>query len=650
MGPRKTEKARYGFFIVAVACYMLFVLGYVIWSMEHERERLYADIDNRLLLAAKSLKHMLEPDFHDRAVGPQSITLQEEMINRAKINAFGRETDFDYLYTLVENKGKFYFAAPTVTEEEAREQLSWYFYPYEDIPENFEVAYRTGQPVFTSYEDQWGHFRSVAVPETSEGGRRYLACADYDISYVNALLFDNLVQSLVTAALFLFFSLPFTLLYRKLYGTFRRINTELREHRANLETLIDERTQDLVEAKEAAEAADQTKSDFLAQMSHEIRTPLHAIIGSSELLGESELNRNQRELVQLCLSNGEHLTELVNDILDLSKIEAEHLVFYDQPVDLRSLVEDMADSLLVDARHAGLEFRLEVSDEVPALVRTDPLRIRQILYNITSNAVKFTRQGTVTLRVEVPACTGSNCVIRFSIIDTGIGIPKDKLGQIFDDFMQAETGNTRPYTGTGLGLTISRKLAERMGGDITVESEVGKGSTFTVTLPLQLTEDGQSVISTPEASRHEALRILLVDDAKDNRLLMELYLKHTPHRAVSAQNGREALESFMGGGFDLIFMDISMPVMDGYAAISAIRSFETERHLPPVKAYALTGHVLENMETRFSEAGFDGYLTKPVRKSAVLGIINQVAEGNSAAKEEKTDQPSAAPEEPSDGE
>lgn len=604
---------------------MAFVVGFVFWSMEQERTRLYAEIDSRLLLAAKSLKHMLAPDFHDRAVSPQSISLEEEMVNREKISSFARETSFEYLYTLVEQGGKYYFAAPTVTEEEARDQLSWYFYPYEDVPESFRQAYRTGETVFSSYQDQWGKFRSVAVPETSQGGKRYLACADFNISYIHDLLMQELVRALVTAGLFLLFSLPFTLLYRKLYGHFREINSELRIHKTNLENLVDERTRDLVEAKEAAEAADRAKSDFLAQMSHEIRTPLHSIIGSAEVLQETDLNPDQREMVRLCLTNGEHLGALLNDVLDLAKIEAEHLVIKEETIRIREMVADIAESLGLEARKAGLELLAEIDDNVPPLVRGDSLRIRQVLYNIASNAVKFTQKGHVRLGASVQQCRARSCVLTFTIEDTGIGIAEDKIDRVFDHFIQAEAGNTRPYPGTGLGLTISRKLVQRMGGSIDVESAPGRGTTFTINLPLSIPGSDPVEVRSARPRKDHSLRILVVDDAKDNRLLMELYLKNTPHRTVTAQNGREALEAFMSGSFDLIFMDISMPVMDGYAAISAIRSFEKERGLPPVCALALTAHPRHEEGDKYVQAGFDGYLTKPVRKTAILDVIDTVA-------------------------
>ena len=409
------------------------------------------------------------------------------------------------------------------------------------------------------------------------------------------------------------------------------IGNALEEHE---KCLLEEQNRLLMEkACLATEAANRAKSEFLANMSHEIRTPLNAILGFTELLirGADEGDQAERQdYLQTIHRSGRHLLELINDILDLSKIEAGRLDVERIACSPYEVVANVMSVLRVRAKEKGLRFASEWPDGVPATIHTDPVRLRQLLINLAGNAIKFTDTGSVRIvaRLKGPL---SKPQMAFYVIDTGIGIAPDKLDRIFEPFVQADSSVTRRFGGTGLGLAISRRLAAAMGGDLTVQSELGKGSIFTATIdpgPLEGVEiapsspadavNGNGTIT--QASQHKVslapARILLVEDGSTNRKLISLVLRRAGAEVMTAENGQTGVDLAVKASFDLILMDMQMPVLDGYSATEKLRKLGCT--LPII---ALTAHAMAGDEQKCRRAGCSGYLSKPVDSDRLLQTV-----------------------------
>lgn len=417
-----------------------------------------------------------------------------------------------------------------------------------------------------------------------------------------------------------------------LYSAFNNMLDQIQAWKSALRTANVE----LASARDSAEAANSAKSQWLANMSHEIRTPLNGILGFTELLrrgadGGDEAERN--EYLDIIHGSGQHLLSLINDILDLSKIEAGHMEVEKVDCSAHQLIAEVMSVLRVRANEKGLDLSYQWHGPMPITVRTDPSRLRQILINLIGNAIKFTECGAVRVGARIDE-SGSESQLVVSVTDTGIGIPEDKQSSVFEAFRQADNSVTRRFGGTGLGLSISQRVAQLLGGALSVNSSPGEGSTFTVrvkTGPVELVASSESErtaecltasVTAPEDVSELRARILVVDDGDINRKLVRLALEKKGANVAVANDGLAGLEAALDGDFDLVLMDMQMPVMDGYTATRKLRH---AGYVGPI--IALTANAMRGDMEKCMEAGCSGYLSKPIDPGELVSVVDTTLAG-----------------------
>jgi len=387
--------------------------------------------------------------------------------------------------------------------------------------------------------------------------------------------------------------------------------------------------EDAIATAQAADSANQAKSEFLANMSHEIRTPMNLILGTSQLLERTSLNERQQNLLEVLQRNGQTLLTLINDILDLSKLEAQELRITCKPFNLSDLLETTFANFVPAAEEKGLEMKLEMDSSIPELVVGDSFRLQQVLRNLLGNALKFTAKGSVCLRSQHIEATSEPAKVRFSIIDTGVGIDAGAQENLFEPFIQADNSSTRQYGGTGLGLTICRRIVELMDGDIGVESELDKGSRFWFVIPLEEAGDRESISEDKDASTpaegkpgRSQVRILVAEDNIDNRDLLVMLLEDLGYDNVTTvENGQQALVKAEAESFDLVLMDCQMPVLDGYEATRKLRQQDSNNsHIPVI---AITANAMQGDRDKCLAAGMNDYITKPFISEVIENALTQ---------------------------
>ncbi|MGF6399762.1 signal transduction histidine kinase/ActR/RegA family two-component response regulator [Pseudomonas frederiksbergensis] len=590
--------------------YIVGVSGYIYYLYVETQGILTDNINNKLLHAALGASAILGDRYHDNLTDKQSKSEAEDWNAIQRLSSFNDSMGTAFVYSVVKRSGEAYLVSSSASKKEILEKnFVRFFDPYPDASQALLDSFERTEPTWIDYSDHWGDFRAVFVPMKSQDGTIYIAGAEMTLTdYYQQLKQDSLHHIILAILVFLVFSVI-------------RMRAHLQQLQINEEVLN--------QAKNAAEDADRSKTRFLATMSHEIRTPMYGVIGATELLARSALNREQSSLLKTINTSGRALLSLIDNILDLAKIEAGKLELKPRVFEVRALVSSSIEMIRQNMQDKPIVLEAQVSPDVPPLVKTDTNCLRQILINLLGNAVKFTEAGKVSLMVTTSGY-GTRARLEFSIRDTGIGIPMERQDSLFKPFAQFKGPASQRFTGSGLGLSICKSLVEAQQGTLSFTSQPGVGSTFSFSLPMELfsvselpiRDDHASVGFDSSFAEDYPLDILLVENHPVSQKVAMAMLQELGYAPDLASDGLEAINQCMTSTPDIIFMDINMPVMDGLEAIRKIRELPLGDICYIV---AFTASAFSSEIERFRAAGANDILTKPANFQALCRVLQRAA-------------------------
>jgi signal transduction histidine kinase len=577
-------------------------------------------VQTEMLQLARAMASTVDGDEHRKIVSPEQTGSPEHLRLVEPLARMHRAAqDVWYVYTGVYRNERIHWVL---------DSASLYRIPENDAPPGkimelyeqrdgaYEKAFRDGVEYAdpNPRPDPDGHsYLSVAVPIRDSAGNA-VAMLGVD------MVLDKLDERLGAIRNVLYVALAVVLLLSIVAGA---VAHRIRKFSAGIISKLRKARAAAEMNAEAAQSATRAKASFLAMMSHEIRTPMNGILGVADLLRTMHPTREQKRLLDILTSSGGSLLRIINDVLDFSKMEAGRLELHPRPVDLRAFAGELEHLLSPPARAKGVAFRVETDPNLPAGVTADRERLSQALLNLGTNAVKFTDHGEVRLAMRAHPSAGGSARIEFSVTDTGIGMDAAALARLFSPFTQVSDAQRHRTSGTGLGLVIARKLVTLMGGDISVRSAPGQGSTFsfTVDLPLAQLSGSTTTINTLQL---DSLAVLVAEDNSVNQAIVEAMLRSLGHRATIAANGREALAALAGEDFDLVLMDCNMPELDGMEATRLLRSGNSGARDPAIPVIALTANAMDGDREACLAAGMDGFVSKPVAIATLRQAIERV--------------------------
>jgi signal transduction histidine kinase/ActR/RegA family two-component response regulator len=584
-------------------------------------------VQAEMLQLARAIAATVDPDEHSKLVSPAQEGSPEHLKLVEPLARMHRGVqDVWYVYTGVYRNGRIHWVLDSATLFRIPGNTTptgKIMERYEVRDEAFERAYRDGVE-YTDPKprrDADGHlYLTVAVP-IRDGTGKAVAMLGMD------MVLDKLEARMATIRGVLYLALGVVLLLSIGAGV---VAHRVRKFAAGVISKLRKARTAAEQNAEAAQSATRAKASFLAMMSHEIRTPMNGILGVADLLRTMHPTREQKRLLDILTSSGGSLLRIINDVLDFSKMEADRLELHPRAMDLRAFAGELEHLLAPPALAKRVAFRIETDPGLPAGVIADRERLSQALLNLGTNAVKFTDHGEVTLAIRAQPASGDNARIEFSVTDTGIGMDAAALARLFTPFTQVADAQRHRAAGTGLGLVIARKLVNLMGGDISVRSVPGQGSTFSFMIELPVTQLSGST-TTVNTLRLDSLAVLVAEDNSVNQAIVVAMLRSLGHRATLAGNGREALVALANEEFDLVLMDCNMPELDGLEATRQLRAGQSGARDPGIPVIALTANAMDGDREACLGAGMDGFVSKPVSIATLRQAIERVRTARAAA-------------------